>query len=93
MAYDLQNNDGCQYGAHARMCACAHTHTHTQCLLQGLSILAFEVPFCCDIHLKVSLFFGFSILFSLEIIFISSLTFLFYAWVLFGCVIAYLFCS
>ena len=29
MAYDLQNNDGCQYGAHARMCACAHTHTHT----------------------------------------------------------------
>lgn len=30
---------------------------------------------------------------SLEIIFISSLTFLFSAWVFFGCVIAYLFCS
>ena len=47
MAYDLQNNDGCQYGAHVRMCACVHTHT--QCFLLGLSILAFEVPFCCDI--------------------------------------------
>ena len=78
---------------HMHVCVHVHTHTHPQCLLLGLSILAFEVPFCCDIHLKVSLFSGFSILFSLEIIFISSLTFLFYAWVLFGCVIAYLFCS
>ncbi len=50
-----------------------------------MSIHALKVPFCCIIHLKVSLFFGFSP-FSLEIIFISSITFLVLSsLVLFGC--------